>query len=187
MPATTGDRLPGEHIWEIPDPPEGKYRRYEILDGRLYVSDFPLRVHQHVLGSLIFEVRRHVEAHALGEVILGPIGVMLAEYDAVVPDIAFVSNAREGILSERAVEGVPDLIIEITEPATYERDRGVKLQRYAATGVPHYWVVDALEKRIEEYVLGEDGYGPPSVYGVGDVFQPVLFPGLAIEISRLWP
>lgn len=181
------DRLPGEHIWEIPDPPEGEYKRYEVLDGQLYVSGYPLVVHQHVLGSLIFEVRRFVEEHQLGEVILGPIGVMLAEYDAVVPDIVFVSTARSGILSERAVESVPDLIVEITESATSDRDRGIKAQRYAATGLPHYWVVDALEKTIEELVLDENGYGPPTVYGVGDVFRPALFPGLAIEVARLWP
>jgi len=185
MQAMPGERLPGEYIWEIPDPPEGEYQRYEVLDGRLYVSGFPLVVHQHVLGDLIVGVKRFVEAHDLGEVILGPIGVMLAEYDAVVPDIVFVSHARADILSERAVEGVPDLIVEITEPATYDHDRGIKARRYAATGIPHYWIVDALEKTIEERVLGVDGYGPPTVYGVGDVFRPALFPGLSIEVARL--
>ena len=29
--------------------------------------------------------------------------------------------------------------------------------------------------------------GPPAVYRVGDTFQPVLFPGLTIEVARLWP
>ena len=54
------------------------------------------------------------------------------------------------------------------------------------TGVPHYWIVDALEKTFEELVLAAEGYGPPTVYRVGDVFQPALFPGLAIEIASLW-
>jgi Uma2 family endonuclease len=116
-----------------------------------------------------------VDRRQLGETIFGPIGVMLAEYDAVQPDLVYVSNERQGILSPRAVEGVPDLIVEITEPATSDRDHGVKLQRYAATGVPYYWIVDALKKTIEERVLGEDGYGPPTIYRVGDTFQSGLF------------
>jgi hypothetical protein len=36
-------------------------------------------------------------------------------------------------------------------------------------------------------VLGEDGYGRPTVYSVGDAFRPALFPGLTIEVARLWP
>jgi Uma2 family endonuclease len=82
---------------------------------------------------------------------------------------------------------MPDLIVEVTEPATRGRDRGVKLRRYAATGVPHDWIADAIERALEERELGEDGYGPPAVYRVGDTFRPALFPGLAVEVARLGP
>jgi Uma2 family endonuclease len=184
--APPAGRLSGEYLWEIPDPPEGEYKRYEVLDGELFFSGFPLVVHQRVFGNLLVPLATFVRTHRLGEVIQGPFGVILAEYDAVQPDFVFVSNERHGVLSNRAVEGVPDLIIEITEPATSDRDRGIKLQRYAATGLPHYWIIDALEKTIEERTLGIDGYGPPSIYRLGDTFRPAIFPGLAIEIARLW-
>jgi Uma2 family endonuclease len=180
-------RLRGEYLWDIPDPPEGDYQRYEVLDGELVASGFPLVIHQHVLGSLLVPLTTFVRAHHLGEIIMGPFGVILAEYDAVQPDIVFVSNNRHDLISDRAVEGVPDLIVEIAEPATYDRDRSLKLHRYAATGVPHYWIVDVLGKLIEERELGEDGYGPPAIYGVGDVFRPTIFSGLAIEVASLWP
>jgi Uma2 family endonuclease len=180
-------RVRGEYLWTIPDPPEGEYQRYEVLEGKLVASGFPLIVHQHVLGSLLVPLATFVRALRLGEVIMGPFGVILAEYDAVQPDIVFVSDERLPLLSDRAVEGVPDLLVEITEPATSDRDRGIKLERYAATGVPHYWVVDVLEKTVYERELGEDGYGPPTIYRVGDIFRPAIFPGLAIEVARLWP
>ena len=186
MATHRGERLLGEYIWEIPDPPEDQYRRYEVLDGQLFASPTPLRVHQHVLGDLACTVKLFVDQHQLGKTIFGPIGVMLAEYDAVQPDLVYVSNKRQGILSPRAVEGVPDLIVEVTEPATSDRDRGAKLQRYAATCVPHYWVVDALEKTIEERILGDVGYHPPTTYRVGETFRPSLFPSLSIEVARLW-
>jgi len=35
-------------------------------------------------------------------------------------------------------------------------------------------------------VLGADGYGEPASFGVGDVFRPALFPGLEIDVARLW-
>jgi Uma2 family endonuclease len=187
MVANPRVRFLAEDIWEIPDPPEDRYQRYEVLDGQLFASPTPLRVHQHVLGNVAGTVRELINQHELGEVIFGPIGVMLGKYDAVQPDLVFVSNERRDILSPRAVEGVPDLIVEIAELATDDRDRGIKRERYAAHRVPHYWIADVLAQTIEEYVLGEDGYGPPTVYRVGDTFQPSLFPGLAIEVARLWP
>jgi Uma2 family endonuclease len=177
------ERLLGEYIWETPDD-DGK--RYEVLDGQLVISERPLVVHQVVLGNFFLDIIRFAQGHGRGEVVIGPVAVMLAEYDAVQPDMVYVSRAREEILSPRAFEGVPDLIIEITEPATAERDRGLKLQRYAVTGVPHYWIVDALEKTIEERILGVNGYGEPVTCRSGEVFCPMLFPGLEIEVARLW-
>jgi Uma2 family endonuclease len=145
-----------------------------------------LRVHQHVLGDLACTVKLFVDQHQLGETIFGPTGVMFAEYDAVQPDLVYVSNERLSILSPRAVEGIPNLIVEVADPATSERGRGVKLRRYAATGVPHYWIVDVLAQTVEERVLGEDGYGPPKIFRTGEMFQPALFPGLSIEVAHLW-
>ena len=187
MAPQRGERLLGEYIWEIPDPPEDQYLRYEVLDGQLFASPTPLRVHQHVLGDLACTVKFFVDQHQIGQTIFGPIGVMLAEHDAVQPDFVYVSNERQGILSPRAVEGVPDLIVEVTEPATSQLDRGLKLKRYAAARVPHYWIADALERAIEEYILGADGYEPPNIFCVSETFQPALFPGLSIDVIRPWP
>ena len=116
---------------EIPDPPEDQYLRYEVLDDRLYASPTPLRVHQHVLGDLACTVKLFVDQHQLGELIFGPIGVMLAEYDAVRPDLIYVSSERQDILSPRAVEGARSDCGD--RRARNQRDRGIKLQSYAAT------------------------------------------------------
>ena len=61
MATQRGERLLGEYIWEIPDPPEDRYLRYEVLDGRLFASPTPLRVHQHVLGDLACTVKLFVD------------------------------------------------------------------------------------------------------------------------------
>ena len=74
---------------------------YEVLDGQLVISGIPLVVHQHVLGSLLISTAQFVEQHDIGEVILGPISVMLGTYDAVQPDIVFVSNERRGLFGPR--------------------------------------------------------------------------------------
>ena len=77
-------------------------------------------------------------------------------------------------------------MVEILSPSTRGRDRGVKLRRYAAAGVPHYWIVDPRSRALEAYRLGQRGYELTGKHGPGTVFRPELFPGLEIPIDDLW-
>ena len=74
------------------------------------------------------------------------------------PDLLFVTKAREHIITEKAVEGVPDLVIEILSPTTTRTDRVTKAQIYARYGVLAYWIVDPEQEVIEIYLLEADGY-----------------------------
>ena len=77
------------------------------------------------------------------------------------------------------------MIVEVLSPSTEARDRGLKLRRHAASGVDHYWILDTEGPRIEERVLGEDGYRLVGSFGPGEVFRPTLFPGLDIPLDDL--
>lgn len=170
-----------EDIWEMPD--NGKL--HEVIDGDLYVSAAPSILHQFVLGILYRRVAGHVEDEQLGLVLMAPTGLVLNTHNGLEPDIIFVSNARREILTERAVEGAPDLVVEVLSPSTVSKDRNVKMRRYAAAGIPHYWIVDPYMPSIEAYGLSEHGYGTPTVSGPGEMFAPTRFPGLTIAIDSL--
>ncbi len=60
------------------------------------------------------------------------------------------------------------------------------MRRYAAAGIPHYWIVDPEVRTLDAFALGEHGYDATGVYGPGSVFRPTLFPGLGIPINELW-
>ena len=49
------------------------------------------------------------------------------------------------------------MVIEITSPATAERDRHYKKTLYARHGVKEYWIVDPEAKTVEVFALGEKG------------------------------
>jgi Uma2 family endonuclease len=53
---------------------------------------------------------------------------------------------------------VPDLVVEVLSNSTEERDRGVKFEDYVVNGVGEYWIVDADESVIEQYVLQAGEY-----------------------------
>ena len=176
-------RFLADDIWDTPD--DGN--RYEVIDGELYVSPPPNTQHQHASSQLHGTLWRYLDDNPIGIVFAAPFGVVLEGLSGVQPDLVYISNERRDILTSQGASGAPDLVVEILSPSTRSRDRGIKLREYQAAGVRYYWIADPRTRSIEERELGEEGYGPPTVYGVGDVFRPALFPSLAIEVARLWP
>ena len=110
-------------------------RRYEILDGELEVSPAPSTRHQGVSGNLFWVLHGHVRERGLGNVYCAPIDVILAPATVVQPDLVFVAAGREAIVTERAIEGPPDLVVEILSSWSVLRDRVAKAALYARYGV----------------------------------------------------
>jgi Uma2 family endonuclease len=175
-------RYKAEDIWHTPD--DGY--RYEVIDGVMLTSGRPPIVHQLTLGHLFIHLWEHNGRKRFGEMVMGPIGVVLDESNAVQPDLVYMSAENLDIISERGVFGVPTLILEVISPETRSRDRGIKLRCYEAAGVPHYWMLDPHARALDARRLVEDRYEVTGVYGAGDVFRPDLFPGLDLSIGHLF-
>lgn len=123
--------------------------RNEIIAGELFVTPAPATRHQQVVTELAIIVGSFVKEHRLGRVLAGPIDVLFTEGDYVEPDLVFVAHHRVSLLSDRGVEGPPDLVVEVLSPSTEARDRGIKLERYRHFGVGEYWIVDADRGTVE--------------------------------------
>lgn len=157
--------------------------RAEVVDGELVVTPAPGRRHQRVVTDLATLLNTHVRAHGLGEVFAGPFDVLFAEGDYLEPDLVFVRADRLHLLSDRGVEGAPDLVVEVLSPSTVERDRGVKLERYQHYGVPEYWIVDPEARAIEVWRLTEAA-ARPEVVRAGEVLRwQALRDGPALELE----
>lgn len=124
--------------------------RYEAIGGELYVSPPPKPPHQWVIANLFQELSDLLVRPGWGRLFCAPIGVEFAETEeGVQPDLLFVSNERLHIVTEDAIRGAPDLVIEVLSPRTARRDRTVKRQLYQRHGVAEYWVVDLEAKQVE--------------------------------------
>lgn len=162
-------------------PNDGK--RYEIIDGDLYVTPAPGPAHQHALGKLFRCLQDYFEARGIGEVFFAPIDLILTVRDVVQPDLV-VTESRQ--VSARGIEGAPLLVVEILSPSTRSQDRNVKAQRYATLGVPHYWIVDPEARRLECYRLESGAYAlVVEEAGSAEIGHPD-WPGLTIALTRLW-
>src|SRR5438309_5591652 len=120
MTANPKARFLASDIWDTPE--DGN--RYEVIDGELYMSPPPVPNHQRGVVELLWRLRTYLEAHQLGEVFVAPIGVVLDEGNGVQPDLVYLSNEHRGLISQRGIEGSPDLVVEVLSPSTSARDRG---------------------------------------------------------------
>jgi Uma2 family endonuclease len=132
--------------------------RHEILEGELFVTPAPSTKHQTASGNLFVFLAQHIKECGLGKLFHAPIDLILESTSVLQPDLLFISKARQSIITERAVEGSPDLVVEILSPATSRTDRITKAQIYARHRVPAYWIVDPELEAIEIYLLEADGY-----------------------------
>jgi Uma2 family endonuclease len=162
-------------------------RRYEIYEGEIEVTPAPTTRHQRVLGNLYFLLRQHLQDRQSGEVFVAPTDLILSDVTVVQPDLLVVLNDRRHLITERGIEGPPDLVVEVLSPATASRDRGIKMQLYARYGVPHYWLVDPDTRALEAYQLEESGYRLAGTLQGAGHFTSSLLPGLSISGSTLWP
>ena len=160
--------------------------RYEILDGELSVTPAPATKHQTVLGNLYRFLANHVTANQLGRLFFAPTDLILAPTTVIQPDLIFIDNDRRHIVTERAIEGAPSLVVEILSPATHRIDRVTKAQLYAKYQVPHFWLVDPNQQNLEAYELTGDRYHLLASHRDREAFTPLLFPDLTLQLADLW-
>src|SRR5688500_19108570 len=79
-----------EMVRALPD--DGK--RYEVLDGELYVSPSPSWRHQAVLHRLFLLIHAYVEANRLGWTRLSPADIEFSPHRRVQPDLLMVHDQR---------------------------------------------------------------------------------------------
>ena len=160
--------------------------RYELLSGELVMSPSPKEIHQYILGRLFLRLGTFIYGRNLGKVYCSPFDVVLSDTDVVQPDLLFVSNSRESIITEENVRGAPDLVVEILSPATAERDRTVKLDLYARYGVREYWIVDPDDKKITVLVRGESRFEVVGIYEAEESLRSPTLAGFSIALREIF-
>lgn len=136
-------------------------------------------------------LRAHVKPQDLGLVLMAPLDVILSdrpdETTILQPDVLFLDRQRLHLISERAIEGAPALVVEILLPSTAVIDRGRKRELYARYGVPYLWFVDPDTREIEAHVLDSSGYRLAARASGTDAIDLPPFTGLALVPASLWP
>jgi Uma2 family endonuclease len=168
-------------------PDDGK--RYEVIEGELYVSKQPGVEHQYSCSRLVGFLGTWSEENGTGVALIAP-GLVFAEDDDVAPDVVWVSRGRlQGMLDKAGhLTKAPELVIEVLSPgkANARRDRQAKLGLYSRRGVLEYWIVDWMQRLAEVYRRERGALKLAATFYAGDALESPLLPGFSCEVAKLF-
>ena len=168
-------------------PDDGK--RYEVIDGELYVSKQPRYHHQYTCNEIATKLTNWSKETGKGRVIPAP-GVIFAEDDDVAPDVVWISDKRLALAlrEDGHLHNPPELVIEVLSPgfANEKRDRDAKLKLYSRRGVDEYWIVDWLLRSVEVYRRENAALHSMATLRESDTLETPLLPGFPCTIDSLF-
>lgn len=168
-------------------PDDGK--RYEIIEGELYVSRQPSAEHQFTCGQLFRFLQEWSERAGLGVALTAP-GLIFADDDDVAPDVVWISYGRLAHALDQAghLHTAPELVIEVLSPgkANEQRDREAKLKLYSRRGVQEYWIVDWMRRLVEVYRREQAALQQSVTLYAQDRLESTLLPGFSCQVAKLF-
>lgn len=181
----TTEKFTSADLARMPD--DGK--RYEIIEGELYVSKQPGVEHQYTCSRLVGFLGNWNEENGVGVALIAP-GLVFAEDDDVAPDVVWVSREHlQGMLDKAGhLTKAPELVVEVLSPgkANERRDRQAKLGLYSRRGVLEYWIVDWMQRLVEVYRRERGALKLAATLYADDVLESPMLPGFSCQVAKLF-
>jgi Uma2 family endonuclease len=176
-------KMTARQFLELGEDPPGV--RMELVDGEVVVTPSPTPGHSNVDVELGTILNIHIRATGLGK-LLRDVDTIFGAHDVRRPDILYFSKKRLHLIGETAIEGPPDLCVEIVSPKGTQTDRVEKFEEYEAGKVAHYWIVDPKRRTIEAFKLRRGRYVLIASGKDAEVVRLPPFPDLPIPLADIW-
>ncbi|MGH4029804.1 Uma2 family endonuclease [Actinomycetota bacterium Odt1-20B] len=137
---------------DAPGPPMGRYTvddlltlpelscHVDLLDGHLFFASPQTDFHSVAVDLLRSGLHATVPRHLK---VTRQMTVILDRRNAPEPDVSVIRASALTSLDQLAFIGEDVLLaVEVTGPESASRDRHTKPPKYAAAGIPHFWLVE---------------------------------------------
>jgi Uma2 family endonuclease len=176
-------RMTAEQFLQLGEDPVGV--RLELVNGEVAVSPSPVPDHSRVVVRMTYLLERHNQQNDLGE-LYQDVDTILDRFTVRRPDLLFFFKQRTHLVGKKAMEGPPDLAIEIISPSSVDTDRVDKFAEYRDAGIAHYWIINPEDRTIEGWRLDAGQYLPAGRGQGTAVVNLPPFPDLDISLGELW-
>ena len=176
-------RMTADQFIELGEDPVGVH--LELVEGAVAVSPSPVPKHSFAIMRLSMLLGQHLMDDSRGE-LYSDVDTILNRFNVRRPDILYFSASRTYLVGDKAIEGPPDLAVEVISPSSRKIDRTDKFNQYRKAGVAFYWIVDPEKRTVEAWALKQKKY---VAVGKGKGSQIVRLPPFAdldIPLARLW-
>ena len=183
MPIVSTARMTARQFLQLGEDPPGV--RLELVNGEVAVSPSPSPDHSNVVVQLIVLLETYNQAQELGE-LYQDVDTILDRFNVRRPDVLFFFKSRTHLIGKKAMEGPPDLAVEVISPSSVEVDRQDKFAQYREAGVAYYWVIDPRPRTIDAWQLIDGTYVTIGHAQGAEVVKLPPFPDLELPLGRLW-
>ena len=164
--------------------PMASGKRYELLQGELFVPPSPETKNARIGRNLLFKIQTQLDAEPFGEVFIALTAVVLSKFDVVEPDLFVIKNEQQAQVKRNSFNGAPAMVFEIVSLWNRRMNMQRKALLYSKSGVEEYWMVDPEKRRILIQRLVE-GKVDLEIFTSGSVSSAVL-PGFTVEIGEIF-
>jgi Uma2 family endonuclease len=172
---------------EVPE-----HQRAEIVNGTLYVMSRPAPPHANAASMLGVEIGGPFQRGRGGPGgwwIFDEPELQLVPKEPIAPDLAGWRRGRTPQLPKTTwFTLAPDWVCEVLSPSTEKIDHDDKLPYYAEHGVPHVWLIDPIDKRLEVYTLAGSTkrWREVRIYEGETTVRADPFGAIELDLSALW-
>jgi Uma2 family endonuclease len=122
-----------------------QHERVELLDGEIITMSPQLTPHAFSVNQLMYLL---ITALGTTAIVRGQAPVVLNNRSEPEPDIAVCAPVPDKYKGAPPKADRVLLVIEVAESSlVYDRTR--KSRAYAASGIPEYWIVNLIDRRVE--------------------------------------
>lgn len=129
-----------------------------------------------VTGVLDLILRAFLSLRPVGTLRTGPFEQRIEKVSSFLePDLMVILKDNPGQLTETAMIGPADLMIEVVSPESLACNYGEKYLEYETVGVREYGIIDPQRREARFCLRGAAGE-----------YACVTLPGLKLDVSLLW-
>lgn len=158
---------------------------YELIDGVLVERTMAaMWQHEQLNAWMLAALRPYVEANGLGFVSGSRTAVKISEYRARLPDLLFIRRDRAAIITDSAIIGAPDWVLEIRSRANYPAEwRSLEID-YCTIGVDELWLLDPQAQVVR--VARRHAQGYETFEQSAGALHSLAIPGFWVDVAWLF-
>ncbi len=163
-------------------------KRYELIDGELFLLASPSYAHQRTVAEIsgcFYNWFKGKKCRPL----TSPFDVTLIKGDnnknVVQPDLLVICDTDK-IDEKGKYWGIPTLVVEVLSPSSRKHDMLRKLNLYALTGIKEFWLADTSKKAIYLYNFENEGIEDFITYTNCNTARSNVFEGLEIPLEDIF-